>query len=114
VVVFFYGGRWSSGAKAQYRFVAQALASKGLVAVIPDYRLYPHVRFPAFIEDGAGAVLGVPARRAVRWRSAMGFPDGHSAGACIAAMLALAEAYLNAERIPRRAIRGMIGLVSPY
>jgi len=27
--------------------------SKGFVAVLPDYRLYPAVTFPAFVDDGA-------------------------------------------------------------
>ena len=55
VVVFLYGGGWTEGAKKQYGFVARALASRGIVAVLPDYRLYPEVRFPAFIEDAAAA-----------------------------------------------------------
>ena len=41
VVVFFYGGRWQSGAKEQYRLLGDALTREGFVAVIPDYRLYP-------------------------------------------------------------------------
>ena len=53
VVVFFYGGSWQEGNKDGYRFVGQALASRGITAVIPDYRLYPQVTFPGFIEDGA-------------------------------------------------------------
>ena len=56
VVVFFYGGSWRQGRKEDYRFVAQALTSRGFVAVLPDYRLYPAVEFPAFVEDGALAV----------------------------------------------------------
>jgi len=41
VVIFFYGGDWQTGSKADYRFVAQALTSQGFIAVLPDYRLYP-------------------------------------------------------------------------
>ena len=55
-MVFFYGGSWSTGQKSQYAFVGAALAAHGYVAVIPDYRLYPQVRFPQFMEDGARAV----------------------------------------------------------
>ena len=58
VIVFFYGGGWECGERGQYRFVAETLTRHGYVVVIPDYRVYPEVRFPAFIEDGA---------RAVRW-----------------------------------------------
>src|SRR5688572_21911515 len=48
VVVFIYGGSWQSGRRADYRFAAEALTSRGFVAVVPDYRLYPTVTFPAF------------------------------------------------------------------
>ncbi len=115
VVVFFYGGRWRSGDRDFYRFVGQALASRGYVAVIADYRLYPEVRFPDFVEDGA---------RAVRWARAHArdhggdprkiFVMGHSAGAHIAALLALDPRYLQALGGDRSWLSGMIGLAGPY
>ena len=37
VVVFFYGGSWNSGAREDYNFVGEALASRGIVAVVADY-----------------------------------------------------------------------------
>ncbi len=82
VVVFWYGGTWSRGAKEWYRFVGASLASSGYVAVLPDYRLYPKVRFPTFIEDGAQALKWVHAHVG----EFGGDPDaiflmGHSAGA---------------------------------
>jgi acetyl esterase/lipase len=58
VIVFIYGGSWSSGDKSDYAFAGAALASQGFVTVIPDYGLVPEVRFPGFIEDCS---------RAVRW-----------------------------------------------
>jgi len=115
VVVFFYGGRWSEGSRSGYRFVGQALASRGFVAVIPDYRLYPEVTFPAFVEDGAQAVAWVR-RHVERYggdRDAL-FVMGHSAGAHIAAMLALRPAYLRAADASRDDLAGMIGLAGPY
>ncbi len=59
VIVFFYGGAWRGGNKELYRYVAKALARRGYVAVIPDYRIYPEVCYPEFIEDGALAVRWV-------------------------------------------------------
>lgn len=114
-VVFFYGGRWSDGDKADYRFVGQALAAKDLVAVVADYRLYPRVRFPAFLEDGAMAVRWVRDHIQIYG----GDPDniflmGHSAGAHIAAMLALDGRYLAAEGLSPTTLRGIIGLSGPY
>ncbi len=56
LVVFFYGGSWSSGERGDYRFVGEALASRGIVTVIADYRLSPEHRYPAFVQDSAKAV----------------------------------------------------------
>jgi acetyl esterase/lipase len=69
---------------ADYPFVAQTLASNGYSVVIPDYRLYPVVRLPAFVDDGARAVR----RTADRVGTDKVFVMGHSAGAHIALMLA--------------------------
>ncbi|HTZ03995.1 MAG TPA: alpha/beta hydrolase [Xanthobacteraceae bacterium] len=116
VVVFFYGGAWRSGNKKLYRYVAKALARRGYVAVVPDYRIYPEVRYPEFLDDGA---------QVVRWvkDNIAGFggdPDkiflkGHSAGAHIAAMLSLDARWLRKVGLePGRAIAGLIGLAGPY
>lgn len=112
VIVFFYGGSWSSGTKNGYGFVGQALAAQGFLVAIPDYRLVPQYRFPAFLEDGAAAVRWVRAN-AARFG---GDGDrivlvGHSAGAYNAAMLSLDEQWLGKDR---QAVRGFAGLAGPY
>ncbi|HEX9524534.1 MAG TPA: alpha/beta hydrolase [Reyranella sp.] len=109
-VIFFYGGSWDSGRKGDYLFVAQALTAGGYTVVIPDYRLYPEVRFPAFVQDGA---------QAVRWASdRIGsgklFVMGHSAGAHIALMLMTNTPYLQAAGVDRMAQQGVVGLCGPY
>lgn len=115
VVVFFYGHRWSEGDKHDYRFVGQALASRGFVAVVPNYRKYPQVRFPSFVEDGAKAVKWAKKNSASYGGNAdQLFVMGHSAGAHIAAMLALNEKYLKGVGGSRTWLRGMIGLAGPY
>jgi acetyl esterase/lipase len=116
VVVFFYGGSWQSGAKETYLFVAAALAERGLVVVVPDYRLYPEVRFPAFIEDGARCIAWVK-HNAARLGGCADrlFVMGHSAGAYIAAMLGVDRRWLAAVDLdPRRDIAGMVGIAGPY
>ncbi len=116
VVVFFYGGAWRSGNKGMYRYVAKALARRGYVAVVPDYRIYPEVCYPDFLEDGA---------RVVRWVKDNvsrfgGDPDkiflkGHSAGAHIAAMLSIDARWLTEVGLsPGRDIAGLIGIAGPY
>lgn len=115
VVVFFYGGGWNRGDRADYLFVGQSLASAGFIVVIPDYRLYPQVVFPAFVDDGAEAVAYVRDRlRKPGGQPRPVFLAGHSAGAHIATLLNLDERYLAAARVPRNAIAGVIGLSGPY
>ena len=109
-VIFFYGGSWDSGSKADYLFVGQALAANGYTVIIPDYRLYPEVRFPAFVEDGA---------QAVRWASDRVGTDklfvmGHSAGAEIASLLAANTPYLASVGVDRMKLQGLVGLSGPY
>ena len=116
LVVFFYGGRWSTGERADYRFVGAALATRGVIAVIPDYSLYPQSRFPVFLED---------ASRALRWAldnaerlgadRARIFVMGHSAGGHIAAMLAFDPRWLAAVGLsPSSDLAGFIGLAGAY
>jgi acetyl esterase/lipase len=114
-VVFIYGGAWQSGNKRDYLFVAAALARAGFLVMVPDYRLYPQVQFPGFIDDAAAAVAyaraaapswGGDARRL--------FVVGHSAGAYIAAMLALDPAYLAKSGMSPNDLAGVAALAGPY
>lgn len=115
IVVFFYGGSWRTGAKERYAFVGKALAARGAIVVIPDYRLVPDVRYPDFIEDNAAAVAWVRRNGA----AAGGDPDriylmGHSAGAFNAALLALESRHLEQAGAEPKAIAGVIGISGPY
>jgi acetyl esterase/lipase len=116
MLVFFYGGGWSSGAKENYRFVGAALAAHGMLVVIPDYRLYPEVRFPAFMDDAAAAVAWARANAATFGGDPHRlFLIGHSAGGQIAALLALDPSYLRSVALsPERDVCGLIGLAAPY
>jgi acetyl esterase/lipase len=115
VVIFFYGGSWNSGSRTDYAFVGHALASRGMVAVLADYRLYPEVRYPAFLEDGAQAVAWT-AREIARFGGdpQRMFIMGHSAGAYNAAMLALDQRWLAQQGMTPAIFRGWIGLAGPY
>ncbi len=107
VVVFYYGGGWEEGERRDYRFVGAALAARGVMVVVPDYRLYPEVDHAGFLADGAAALHwardnaplhgGDPSRIVLM---------GHSAGAYIGAMLAL--------RAQPGGVAGLIGLAGPY
>jgi acetyl esterase/lipase len=115
VVVFFYGGSWQNGDRGNYLFVAQALTSRGYVAVLPDYRTYPETAFPGFVNDAAAAARwtrdhahefgGDPSRL---------FVMGHSAGAHLAALIATDPRYLASQSMSKADLRGVIGLAGPY
>ncbi len=115
VIVFFYGGNWVSGSRGDYAFVGRALAARGFVVVVPDYRLYPEVRYPDFLDDSARAVAWT--RREIAAHG--GDPEriflmGHSAGAYNAAMLALDARWLGKQGQQPSSLRGWIGLAGPY
>jgi acetyl esterase/lipase len=115
LVVFFYGGSWQNGSRARYAFAGRALAARGVVAVVPDYRLYPDVRFAAFMNDAARAVAWAHANaRALGADPARVFVMGHSAGAQIAALLATDARYLAAEGLAPADLAGVIGVSGPY
>ncbi|KTB67915.1 esterase [Pseudomonas fluorescens] len=115
VVVFFYGGSWNSGSRDDYGFVGEALASRGIVVVIADYRVYPQVRYPAFLQDGAQAVAWTHQHIAEYGADPQRlYVMGHSSGAYNASMLALDARWLNAVGLSPAIFKGWIGLAGPY
>lgn len=114
-IVFIYGGAWKKGGKSDYEFVAHALTGMGHSVIIPDYRLYPEVRFPAFVEDVAAAIayteqqadslLGQPLTRFILM--------GHSSGAHTAALLATDAAYLRGRGVQAE-LAALIAMSGPY
>ncbi|MET0935507.1 MAG: alpha/beta hydrolase [Luteibacter sp.] len=115
VVVYFYGGSWMTGKRQWFRWMGEALASQGVVAVVADVRLWPRTRLDGFLHDGA---------EAVRWAhdnaKAFGgdptrlFLMGHSSGGQIAAMLAMDAKWLGAVNMSTREISGFIGVAGTY
>lgn len=110
VVVFYYGGSWDSGSKKDFKFVGQALAEKGFATVIADYRVYPEVKYPTFLEDSAAAFTWVQNNIEAYGLSPENiFLMGHSAGAYNAMMLAVKPNLANTQKT-----RGIISLAGPY
>ena len=115
VLIFFYGGGWSWGDKAYFKFVADSFVDKGYVVVIPNYTLYPAAKYPEFVKDGAKAVAWVHQNIAKSGGNINNlFVTGHSAGAYIAAMVAFNDQYLAAENQPTSIIKAMAGIAGPY
>jgi acetyl esterase/lipase len=114
-ILYLYGGGWVSGARWYYRLFGRAMAKRGYAVVVPDYHLFPHATFPAFVEDAALAFKWMHDHAGeLGGNSARMYVMGHSAGAHISTLLALDPAYLRAHRLETSAIKGVIGLAGPY
>jgi len=110
-VLFFYGGNWRSGEKADYRFVADTLACNGFNVIIPDYRQYPEVRFSTIQEDTVNATKwaldNLPENQKL-------YLMGHSSGAQLGALICLNDSLLCCPSDRQQPIHGFIGLAGPY
>jgi acetyl esterase/lipase len=115
VVIFFYGGSWTHGKRAWYRFVGTTLASHGVIAVIPDYRKYPQVKMDGFMQDAAKAVAWTH-QHAHEFGGAPNdiFVMGHSAGGQIGALLMTDPSWLAPYDLRPTDFAGFIGLAGCY
>ncbi|KAJ3409118.1 hypothetical protein HDU80_002748 [Chytriomyces hyalinus] len=98
VILFIYGGAWSTGSKAIYAPLACNLERAGYVVIVPDYTLFPTGMVEDALDDVAAAVLWARKFSAEYG----GDPDrihmmGHSAGGHLVAM-ALVRAAVNEAR----------------
>ena len=103
-VVWFHGGGLTGGKK----HIPAALKEQGFCVVAVNYRLYPQVTSPAYIEDAAAAVAWVFNHIAEYG----GNPDaivlsGHSAGAYLSGMIGLDKRWLQAHRIDANRVAGL-------
>ena len=115
MLLFFYGGSWQTGSRGNYRAFGQAFASAGIVTAVADYRLYPQVKYPAFVEDAAGALVWLHAHAGDYSGDAQRiFVSGHSADAYNAVMLASEPKFLESRGGRLDWIRGVIGISGPY
>lgn len=104
-VVWFHGGGMMAGKKE----IPEALKEKGICVVAVNYRLYPKVKAPAFIEDAAAAVAWV-FNNIKKYGGDPGliFLSGHSAGGYLALMVSLDKKWLEAHKIDANNIAGLI------
>jgi len=61
-LVWFHGGGLTGGSKDadSTKKVALGLAQSGVAVVVPNYRLSPQAKYPAYIEDATAAVAWTP------------------------------------------------------
>lgn len=115
LIVFFYGGGWNSGAKGDYGWFGMALAAMGYVVAVPDYRVFPEVVYPTFLDDCAAAVKhAVTHADSYRANATKLALAGHSAGAYNAVMLALDPHYLGVDQAGQSPVEAVVGVSGPY
>src|SRR5690349_20696905 len=109
IVVSIHGGALREGDKAAQAYVGQLLAKAGFVAVVINYRLSPGVSHPAHVEDAAHAVAWARTHAADYGGDPQRlFVIGHSAGAYLAALLALDPKYLAAYQMSAKDLKGVV------
>jgi len=114
-LIFIYGGGWTVGKRSLYRFLGNSYAAKGFTVAVPDYRLYPEARFPAFVDDAALAVRWVYDHIGEHGGDAKRLHlMGHSAGAHTGALLCLDQSHLAAVDLAPDRIKSFTGIAGPY
>lgn len=120
VIVFYYGGSWNRGEKSEYEFVGRRLASLGYAVSIPNYRVYPEVKYPDFLVDSAKGFKATVTELNKETYANQKFAKqfilmGHSAGAYNASMLAYDPTWLQNQNVnPKEHIAGLIGMAGAY
>lgn len=104
-VVWFHGGGITSGNK----HIPEKLKEKGIAIIAVNYRLYPKVMCPVYIEDAAAAVAW-----AFKNISSFGgdstkiIVSGHSAGGYLSSMVGMDKTYLQKYKIDANTIAMLI------
>lgn len=104
-IIWFHGGGLTGGQKE----IPEALKQNGVAVIGVNYRLYPKVKAPVYIEDAAAAV----AWAFKNIESYGGSPNkifisGHSAGGYLASMVGLDKKYLEKHDVDANQIAGLI------
>jgi len=104
-VVWFHGGGLTGGNKS----IPMELKEKGIAVVAVNYRLYPKINAPVYIEDAAAAVAWVLTHiDEFGGDPELVFVSGHSAGGYLASMVGLDKRWLQAFNIDANQIAGLI------
>ena len=90
VLIFWHGGGWTNGYRDYNTFMAQHITALGCVLVSSSYRLVTEAKFPAAFDDGLAALVHVSQHIDSSGGDAKRiYLGGHSAGAHLAALVAL-------------------------
>jgi len=110
LIVFIHGGGWNRGDKNMYTFFAEGLTARGYDVALPNYRLYPEIKYPEFLPDNARAIAAIHKKFPTRYLVLI----GHSAGAYNALSMVFKPNYLEQEGVYAcYTVRGVVSLASP-
>lgn len=111
VLIWFHGGGMTMNTKEVWEVAdfGKRFSGEGFVVVAPDYRKSPHVKYPVYVEDAAEALAWV-FNNITKYSgdNSRIFVGGHSAGAYLAAMIAMAPQFLSAQNLNNKDIAGII------
>lgn len=106
-LVWFHGGGLTAGNNA----IPLGLKEKGMAVASVNYRLYPQVKCPAYLDDAAAAVAWIFTNIAAFGGSPDRiFVSGHSAGGYLTSMMGLDKRWLARYGVDANAIAGLIPL----
>ncbi|MCW3806872.1 alpha/beta hydrolase [Plebeiibacterium marinum] len=104
-IVWFHGG----GLKGGNKFIPDALKNKGYAIVAVNYRLYPKIKCPVYIEDAAAAVAWVYNNiNKYGGDASKIFVSGHSAGGYLTSMVGLDKKWLGRFGVDADNLAGLI------
>ncbi len=104
-IVWIHGGGLTSFQKE----IPEELKNKGVAIIGINYRLYPKVKAPAYIEDTAAAVAWAFKNiQEFGGNKDLIFVSGHSAGGYLASMIGLDKKWLAVHNIDANKIAGLI------
>ncbi len=120
ILIFAYGGGFTSGDRIRpppadlvYACVGAFFASRGLLTVIPDYRLLPEIKYPQPVEDVRDALVFAVQHLGDAGDTDKIFLYGHSAGASIMTSMFLHEPALLVDADVLKRVKGVVSLGAP-
>jgi len=114
VFVFVHGGAWIGGTKNEvlYRHFAKEVVQSGYIFVSLDYRVYPQVKLSGIVDDVRRALMWLYEHVEEYGGGHSFVVCGHSAGAQLAALLAVQDGLLPSKVF--QSIKMVFLLSGPY
>ena len=108
VFIYFHGGGFERGTKANAEPFAPDLAEVGSATVSIDYRMYPDAHYPDFIVDCAASVAWVVQNIGSYGKAEHIFVGGSSAGGYASMLLCFDKRHLRSAGLDASSVDGYI------